>query len=122
MDLMKIAHRVNSSSLTVLGSELRTAQRRFGKTAQGSNEKPQAFSDALRSLRGISDMRLELRSQVRHLHLARAYLKGTPYKQVENSVRKGNKPSVSMIREALEDFDMYFYEEYIHEWLQEEAA
>ena len=43
MDLMKIAHRVNSSSLTVLGSELRTAQRRFGKTTQGNNEKPQAF-------------------------------------------------------------------------------
>ena len=57
--------------------------------------------------------RMKLRQGLRILHLARAYLKGLDYKQVESSVREGNEPDPMWIAREIAE---YPYEE-VEAWL-----
>jgi len=49
--------------------------------------------------------------QYRHMHIAYCLLRGRTYKQIENSVREGNKPSKALINKYLKMYgDMEFNE------------
>lgn len=118
MDHMKIAHIINASSIVVLSKQLRGEQRRLSRMNKGSNT--QDYTAKRYTVKELEALRREVSSETRHLGLARAYLKGTPYLRVENSVRKGNEPSVKMIQKELANYDMYFFPEYLEAWLQED--
>lgn len=118
MDLMKIAYEVNSSTVRIVSKELRKAQQNLSRTPFGDNYGK--HFDSLYSVRELARLREGTRRDARHLHLARAFLKGTPYRMVEETTREGNKPDAETIREILADYDMFYYEEYLSFWLEEE--
>lgn len=63
--------------------------------------------------------RMELRKYARYLHLARAYLKGLDYKDVEQSVREGNEPDPYEVYAWIQDITIE--QDDIENWLTEAA-
>jgi hypothetical protein len=58
-----------------------------------------------------------LRAAARYAQLSMAYLRGRPYKEVENTVREGNEPSASVLQKKLARFDHADVEE-VSAWLR----
>lgn len=64
------------------------------------------------------DQRMALRQEQRALHLARAWLKGTEYHRVEQTVREGNEPKLEDIIDTLNFFGHTPHPMYVEQWLK----
>lgn len=115
IDLMKMQARDYSVMTRHLKADRRKAGRTLSGTAVGSNYRNRM--DMLQDLITLERMVRGMKHNSRHLHLARAFIKGTPYKVVEQDVREGNAPDLRSIISVLDMFDEFFYEEHVREWL-----
>ncbi len=65
------------------------------------------------------NMRMEIRSCQRYLHLARAIIKGTPYQKVEQGTREGNTPNTEDLLDTLNAWGFNPDVEDVANWLGE---
>lgn len=77
---------------------LRNYQR---KAAQKAAKTKQNYPSWAMQAAELASNRAYQKRHNRAVHLARSFLKGTPYKVVEQSVRKGNEPKVDEVFDKL---------------------
>lgn len=107
----------------------RCVKKVFAPRLQGESPEPRMYEDGpsprwartieVRSI--IEQDKYILRCELRHLHLARMFLKGKPYQLVEPKVRQHNKPRARRIQKILHSYNnppVPF--DVIKEWLGQE--
>lgn len=62
--------------------------------------------------------RMAVRGLARHVHLARAFLKGKDYRDVEQTTREGNEPDLEALMSVFNNFDLYPPMEYVRAWME----
>lgn len=66
----------------------------------------------------MSGCRDTLKKTARNVHLARMFLKSTPYCQVESSVKESNEPNPEKISTVLSLYGEYVSTDQIKEWIE----
>jgi hypothetical protein len=65
--------------------------------------------------------RMVVRKEARYIQLARAWLKGTDYRVVEETTREGNEPDVACLALVLHEYGFNPPATYINQWIEGEV-
>lgn len=96
---MKMEYQVNAHEATLLRKdEVKLTKRARKCRTLGSNGLFRVEAERIDAY----NERMLLRKEQRYLHLARALLKGTPYKVVETTTREGNEPNLNELTDTIE--------------------
>lgn len=115
--LMKVEANVGAAAIRILKSEKRKAQRRSSAYDLSGGNDYRHFTYANHMVTQVNNQKYYLR----HLHLLRAYLAGTPYSMVEQSVREGNEPYAQELLNVANHFGVTLSYTRVLNWFEEAA-
>lgn len=94
--------KLQSKMMAFGAKELRRKEKKAKTRAAEAKAKRKNSDGHGKNREALYKERMNLRVEARHVHLARAFLKGTPYLEVENSVKHpSNAPDWSIIWENI---------------------
>ncbi len=103
--------RVNVKSLVCESRIIRKEIKRILKTSDGTDAKARTASTLERHRKVV------VRDETRHALLAMGFVKGTPYRRIEQATREGNEPNAERIANKLKRMCRYTDVSEVQEWI-----